>query len=221
MNNFTKIYCDFDGTISKKDTLCTFFDKYADKKWLEVEDLWQRQEISSKECLERQVALVKHMNEDELNEYINSIEIDDSFIEFYNYLKSKDIELIILSDGFELFIAKTLEKYSLLDVKYFANTLKYENGSFSVDFLNHSENCKVKAGSCKCEKVKEQEYCYIGDGLSDACVAKNATILFAKGNLRKFCEKMDLKYNSFNSFLDIIDYCRRGETDATAYSINY
>ncbi len=221
MNNFVKIYCDFDGTISKKDTLCTFFEQFADKKWLEIEKLWQEQKISSKECLEMQVNLLKEMDIQTLNNYIGSIEIDDYFVDFYKYLKSKNIELIILSDGFDLFIRKTLEKYNLSEIKYYANNLTFEDNKFSVKFLNHNQDCKNKSGTCKCSKVNEIDYCYIGDGLSDACVAKNAKKLFAKGSLKKFCEKINLTYIPFNSFKDILDICRRGETDAAAYTLNY
>ena len=40
MKDIKKIYCDFDGTITKKDAVNTFFEMYAPKEWLDYEKLW-------------------------------------------------------------------------------------------------------------------------------------------------------------------------------------
>ena len=52
------IVSDFDGTITKKDTLSTFLELYADKEWLVIEDKWVKGEIGSAECLQKQFDLV-------------------------------------------------------------------------------------------------------------------------------------------------------------------
>lgn len=216
MSILTTIYCDFDGTISKDDSVNKFLSLYADEKWLEVESLWQEQKMSSKECLEKQVALLPEMDQKTFNDYVNAIEIDDCFVEFYEYLKNKNIELVILSDGFDLFIKKTLEKYGLNGIKYYANTLFYKDNKFSISFNNYNPNCKILSGSCKCSKVKEKNFYYIGDGLSDMCIAQKAQKLFAKNNLKKYCEDNAIKHIPFSSFEDILDDLQKGEIHATA-----
>ena len=57
MENITKIYTDFDGTITKYDAVNRFFELYADKKWEEYEALWVDGKISSRENAIKQVAL--------------------------------------------------------------------------------------------------------------------------------------------------------------------
>lgn len=217
MNGLTTIYCDFDGTISKDDSVNTFLALFADKKWLEAESLWQEQKISSKECLAKQVALLPKMGQKTFDDYVNSIEIDEYFIEFYEYLRTKNIDLVILSDGFDLFIKKTLDRYGLSDIKYYANSLIYKNNKFDIEFENYNTACIIQSGSCKCSKVKEKHFYYIGDGLSDSCIAKKAQQLFAKSNLKKYCERNNIKHISFDTFEDILDELRKGEINATAY----
>lgn len=216
MSILTTIYCDFDGTISKDDSVNKFLSLYADEKWLEVESLWQEQKMSSKECLEKQVALLPKMDQKTFNDYVNAIEIDDYFVEFYEYLKNKNIELVILSDGFDLFIKRTLEKYGLSGIKYYANKLFYKDNKFSISFNNYNPNCKILSGSCKCSKVKDKNFYYIGDGLSDMCIAQKAQKLFAKNNLKKYCEDNAIKHIPFSSFEDILDDLQKGEIHATA-----
>ncbi len=210
MKNFDAIYCDFDGTITKNDAVNGFFETYTGGKWLQSEKLWIEGKISSRENAVIQVGLLKNISQKQLDDYIESIEIDEYFLEFVDFVKSKNIKLTILSDGFDLFIQKTLERYSL-DIPYYANKLTYNNGSFSIEFPYYNENCDKKAGMCKCHKVKENKFCYIGDGTSDLCIATKADFLFASKKLHEYCEQNKLKHSHFTSFRNIIDVLIEGD----------
>ncbi|MBR1424751.1 MtnX-like HAD-IB family phosphatase [bacterium] len=203
MKKIDTIYCDFDGTITKRDSVNGFFEMYA-PNWMESEKLWIEGKISSRENAIIQVGLLKNVSQEQLGDYINSIEIDDYFLDFVDYVKSRNIKLTILSDGFDFFIKKVLERYNL-DIPYYANKLIYENGKFNIEFPYYNEKCDKKAGMCKCEKVKEKSFCYIGDGTSDLCIAKKADILFASKNLHEYCEKKLIKHYYFETFSNIVE----------------
>ena len=203
-NMIDAIYCDFDGTITKNDSVNGFLEKFTGDKWLESEKLWIEGKISSRENAIIQVGLLKNISQNQLDDYIDSIEIDDYFLDFVDYVKSNNIKLTILSDGFDLFIQKVLERYDL-DIPYYANKLIYKNGDFSIEFPYYNENCNKKAGMCKCQKVKENLFCYIGDGTSDLCIATKADLLFASKNLHEYCKKNNIKHSHFTSFRNIMD----------------
>lgn len=202
MERFDAIYCDFDGTITKEDSVNKFLEMHA-PNWMESEKLWIEGKISSRENAIIQVGLLKNVSQIQLNDYINSIEIDDYFLDFVEFVKSNNIKLTILSDGFDLFIQKVLERYNL-DIPYYANRLIYKNGKFSIEFPYYNENCDKKSGMCKCDKVKEKIFCYIGDGTSDLCIASKANVLFASKNLHKYCKENSIKHINFESFCDIL-----------------
>ena len=208
-NKIDTIYCDFDGTITKGDSVNIFFEMYAPKNWMDSEKQWIAGEISSRENAVIQVGLLKNVSQQQLDDYINSIEIDDYFLDFVDYVRSNNIKLTILSDGFDLFIQKVLERYNL-DIPFYANKLIYKNGSFDIEFPYYNENCDKKAGMCKCQKVKEDRFCYIGDGTSDLCIASRADILFASKNLHKYCKENNIKHSHFTSFRNIIDTLKEG-----------
>jgi len=203
MNKIEAIYCDFDGTITKRDSVNGFFEMYA-PNWTDSEKLWIEGKISSRENAIIQVGLLKNVSQGQLDDYINSIEIDDYFLGFVDYVKSRNLKLTILSDGFDLFIQKVLKRYNLA-IPYYANKLIYKNGKFSVEFPYYNGDCDKKAGMCKCEKVKEKSFCYIGDGTSDLCIASKADFLFASKNLHKYCEKNLIKHHYFETFSNIIE----------------
>ena len=221
MDNQKIIYCDFDGTITKEDSVNKFLSLFADEKWLEVEDRWINGEIGSRQCLLEQVNLVPELPENALKEYIDSIEIDDYFVSFYNFLKKEGYELVILSDGFDFFIKETLERHNLTEIKYFANNLTVNNNKLSIGFNSENTTCERDSGTCKCSKIEVEKFYYIGDGLSDACIAGKANTLFAKKNLKKYCDEKEIDYIDFETFEDILGYfARKGELNAKLNYIN-
>jgi len=206
------IYSDFDGTIAKTDTVNAFFEMFADKSWIESEKMWREGRITSKENALIQVGLVRPVNEKDLNGYIDSIEIDDCFLEFYEYTRKHGIQLTILSDGFDLFIKRTLEKYGIENIRFYANHLIYQNGKFRIEFPHNVVSCKIGAGMCKCSRISDDGYCYIGDGVTDFCVAKKAKVLFASKCLDKYCNDNGIRHVTFGDFGDILDYLIRFQT---------
>ena len=49
----------------------------------------------------------------------------------------------------------------------------------------------------------------IGDGKSDACIAKMADVVFAKGSLIKHCENNQIKHHRFQTFADVLNVIKK------------
>ena len=94
MNEIKTIYSDFDGTITKNDAVNTFFDMYAPKEWLDSEKLWIDGKISSLENAIQQVALLPSISEKLIDDYVDSIEIDDFFVDFIKILDKNNINFV-------------------------------------------------------------------------------------------------------------------------------
>lgn len=215
------VYSDFDGTVTKEDSVNKFLTLFADKEWLEVEDEWIRGEIGSRECLLRQVNLVPELTSKQLAEYIDSIEIDEYFIDFYKFVQSQNSELVIVSDGFDLFIRETLKKHNLKGIQYYANTLVFKDNRLSLEFKYGNPYCKNGSGVCKCSTTRIKDFCYIGDGLSDACVSRKAGTLFAKKSLKKHCDEAKIDYINYETYQDVLGYfAQKGEINAKLNYIN-
>lgn len=212
LNDFDTIYLDFDGTITKADSVNKFFNTFCPDDWLEIEEDWIDGKITSKECMKLELSLIKTLTEKKLDDFISSVELQDGFIEFCTFLKEAGKKIVILSDGFDLFISKTLKNNNLSYIKFFANKLilKEENGflSLSLEFPNENKNCTPGLGMCKCSKIsdditKGKKIIFAGDGLSDRCIAKKANLVFAKNRLRDHCLEAGLDFVEFENFFDI------------------
>jgi 2-hydroxy-3-keto-5-methylthiopentenyl-1-phosphate phosphatase len=90
----------------------------------------------------------------------------------------------------------------------FSNHGEFDNGKFEITFPNDYSKCKNNAGTCKCKilfdlKKDYEKIIYIGDGVSDYCVADKADILYAKSRLAKYCQDKKLDFIKFETFKDI------------------
>lgn len=204
------VFCDFDGTITKKDTIDSFFEVYASDDWLLVEKLWKDKKINSKECLTRQLECINNFSEKYLYEFIDSIEIDDYFLDFIKIINDFNLAIYIISDGFRMFIKNVFKKYRINIHEIFSNDCYLKNGKIKALFPFNNKNCEVLAGMCKCniikDKSEDKKIIYIGDGRSDMCAAKHSNILFAKGELANYCINKKMDFINFENFRNIVDF---------------
>ena len=66
---------DFDGTISREDTTDRVLQRFAEPGWEEIEADWVAGKIGSRECMQRQVALL-HASPDVFDTFVSSLAID-------------------------------------------------------------------------------------------------------------------------------------------------
>jgi len=205
----TCVLSDFDGTITSKDGLYSFIENYASNGWEKVEQDWVEGKISSKECLIEEFKLVPNLSEELISEFVKTLSIDETFIDFYNKTVEKGFDFYIVSDGIDYFINKILKKYGIENLNIISNHGEFRGEFFEITFPNDSSRCINNAGTCKCQILSDlrkdyDKIIYIGDGVSDYCAADKADVLFAKSRLLDYCREKGIKCQPFNNFNDII-----------------
>lgn len=204
--NKIKIYCDFDGTITKKDLGDDIFKRQISiepensnlkSSKINIYDYWHK--LCSK--------LPKGLTIRELIEGIDEYEIDEYFKDFLNYCYESSIEIEIVSDGFDAYIVPILEKYKI-DLKLSCNHLIECDGQIVPRFKNASESCKCFSANCKRNYVLNNTQVdtlkiYIGDGYSDYCAAQHCDVIFAKKSLATFCNENSLPHHNYKTFFDV------------------
>lgn len=203
------VLSDFDGTITEQDGLYTFIKTYALNGWEDIENSWSEGKISSKECLIEEFKLIPNLSEGLIDRFTSDIKIDEYFLDFYKIISDNNIDFFVVSDGLDFFINKILANHGLSDIKIISNHAEFIDGNFKITFPNDSNQCLNNAGTCKCKilsdlKNQYNKIIYIGDGVSDYCVADKADILFAKLKLADYCKKNNIKHEYYNDFSDII-----------------
>lgn len=201
------IFIDFDGTITKKDTCFTMVEAFADDRWKQINSMWEEKKLSTAECAMMTFKLFKATLEDILK-LMDTVEIDDYFVEFLSLCKQKGYLVYILSDGYDVNIEAVLKKYGI-EIKYYSNKLTYDSTrGFSIECPYENISCG-NCGTCKTTLIKSlrrenSQSIYIGDGCSDQCPAAVADIVFAREGLYHYCLEKGIKARFFENFHDII-----------------
>lgn len=203
---------DFDGTVAPTDTVDALLERFADPEWRTIEAEWVAGRINSQQCMAAQLALVNG-DDAELEDFLQSVEIDPSFPAFARYA-AEFADLAIVSDGLDYPIRHALRKLDIPPIPIFANRLEFRRRGLDISFPHTDSFCTVKSGVCKCAIARSVDdgrgltTILIGDGRSDLCIARSADRVFAKGSLQRFCEQEGIIYTPFQSFHDVLTVIR-------------
>ncbi len=205
-----KVFVDFDGTITTTDVGEAIFRRFGNHK--EVNEIIIKllsDEISAKECWLSLCSSVRNLDVNELNNFIDSLEIDPTFREFEKYCYENNFDLYILSDGFDYYINRIFKRENLTHLKTYSNKLNITNENKLIPYFPYSSETCASSANCKWSHIinhsADEDYTiFIGDGNSDKFTSQFCDFIFAKSDLLKFCEAERITYFPFNNFDDVI-----------------
>lgn len=210
----TLILCDFDGTISLRDTAYVLVNQFTSGDWETIDQDFREGKIGSKEAYS-QIAKILTGEEAAVLHFVqNHSDIDPSFPIFYQYCREKGLDIKIVSDGLDFYIRKILEIHHLSEIPYYANHLRFAEGErMEISFPHSEEECGL-CGTCKKKliQIHRNEYdsiFFVGNGLSDRCAAKEADFVFAKDSLYTYCAEQGITCHFFKDFLEILADLRK------------
>ncbi len=197
------VYCDFDGTVTE-DVVDVLLTELADPRWREVEAEWVAGRIGSRECLARQIPLIRG-GWAAVVRRLRQVKIELSFRPFVSWCRSRGIPVWIVSDGPDRVIHTLLNRDGIAVDGVLANHLEESpTGQFSLMFPYPSIYPQCRAGLCKCQFVERKTtrtlHVIIGDGQSDYCWAEQADWLFAKDALLTHCRSRGIPCTAFEDF---------------------
>jgi 2,3-diketo-5-methylthio-1-phosphopentane phosphatase len=204
-----KVFVDFDGTITLEDVGEAIFRKFGEvEKVNQIIDDLLSDKISSRQCWDELCDSVNVVSKNELDTFIDLIDVDPTFISFVKFCGDNEIELIVLSDGFDYYIDRLFNKAGLSGIKYYSNKLFVnENGILNAEYP-YFDNDSPTSANCKRNHIinhsSDDDYTiYIGDGNSDKDAAQYCDFIFAKDGLARFCSMERISFYPFNNFDEV------------------
>ena len=200
-----RVFIDFDGTIAVPDTTDLILERFADSDWLDVEALWKAGFIGSRECMARQVGMIR-ATEAELDAFIADVTIDRHFSGFVADCAGRGLPIRIVSDGLDRVVKSVLARIGHGDLAVAANALSYiGDGRWQLASPFSNADCRSASGTCKCAVAALSPPGFglnllIGDGRSDQCLAEEADFVFAKDSLIGHCQDNGLPHLPFTNF---------------------
>lgn len=206
------VFSDFDGTITQLDVTDQILAQLAHPSWREIEQEWACGSIGSRECLERQVALVDASSA-ELNALIDSVPVDAHFKSFLRLTERQKLPFYVVSDGFDYVIRRVLKRAGVNGqlrngMHLFASALQVEGRRLQLSFPHTAPPCEHGCATCKTDIIRRlsgghSPIVFIGDGLSDRFAVEAADLIFAKHQLLAYCREKGIECVPFETFGDI------------------
>jgi 2,3-diketo-5-methylthio-1-phosphopentane phosphatase len=191
----TLILCDFDGTVSIKDTVNRLIRSHiSDPYWRYYVKRYLRGEIGSREVY-KAVAPMMRMTRPEFERFVlEHAELDPFFPRFLIWARDNNIDVKIVSDGFDETIRTLFESHGVTELDIISNTLLIgEDGKIEIRSDHFNPACGT-CGTCKLNVLRNFRSQYdkivlIGDGESDRHAATEADMVLALGDLFLFCAR--------------------------------
>lgn len=201
------IFSDFDGTITKIDTLKFLLDNFGASNWMEIEYKVKDGSMSEREALQAEFSTLNVSWIEAIESILESIDIDSGFAEFIEWIERIEMKFVILSGGVHEIIEPILKREGLKNIEVRANNVQITGKKWRLipsdkpKIKNNCNHCKT----CSIVEMKDSGWrtIFIGDGLTDRCPAESADLVFAKDELAEFCLEQKLDFIPYKDFSDI------------------
>jgi 2-hydroxy-3-keto-5-methylthiopentenyl-1-phosphate phosphatase len=192
-----RIVVDWDGTVTQVDGLHLVLLEFGDERIYDEAETRLGQDLTLNDVIALEFESVRAPLERVVTWVRENVRVRAGFAEFAHRHAP-----LIVSSGFHELIEPVLQREGLeLDVR--ANRIDPRSDGWRVVFRDE-EPCPVCGEPCKRADVAELDgFTYVGDGVSDRCVALAAARVFARDGLARYLAGKSVPFERFDDFYGI------------------
>ena len=204
MSEQPPIVVDWDGTVTETDGLHLVLLEFGDERIYDHAEERLGRDLTLNEVIALEFETVRAPLEDVVTWVRENVRVREGFGEF-----ARKHRPVIVSSGFHELIEPVLDRDGLrLDV--LANRLDARPDGWHVRFRD-TASCSVCGEPCKRSAVAGLDgFVYIGDGVSDRCVAHAAGRVFARDGLANYLAREQVPFDPYENFHDVEELLARG-----------
>ncbi len=209
---YVLILCDFDGTITERDTNSYLAERFAPNAFRAWEHKLPTREGTLREVLAAQIGEMTVGEDTIVRAVIEAIPLRAGFSRFVGESRERGDVLILLSAGFRQVIRPMLTHAGYgEELTLVANDVRFTAHGGEITWRD-LPICDLCGEACKRSDVDrlraahvDREVVYIGDGFSDRCGAESADRIFARATLAAYLDELSVEYEHFDDFHTIAD----------------
>ena len=202
------VLVDYDGTISRLDVGDELLRRYGpDAATTALQDAaYDEGRVGSRELMQWDMDVLPH-DPALLRREALAAGQDDGFPAFAAAAREAGAAVEVVSDGLGFYVAPNLARLGLADLPVATNENRLRGGGGALAFPFGHPACFV-CGTCKRERVRAHQalgrvVAFIGDGSSDRYAAFHADLVFAMGDLARFCGTAGWPFRGWSDFDDL------------------
>ena len=192
-----RIFTDFDGTITDRDSIVLLVQEFGggDGYRRDLLSEFEAGTLSAAEVIAEEIASVDASWDEVATCLQQKVRVDPTFPGFVNWCREFSIPLCVVSSGLEQIIDFMIGD---LGVPVVAHTARIDGRSWRYFRRPESEKESVVRAAGESDEVT-----FIGDGISDICVLPHVDRVFAKRYLAKYCRKRGIDYFPYDTFQEV------------------
>lgn len=201
------IACDFDGTITQRDTLHVIVEQFGDRSvWDALESDLRRGAITVEQALQTEFDTVRADLSDVLAAVREHAPVRDGFAEFVDWARARGHDVFVCSNGFRSVIEPVLADAGVR-LPVVANDARFGGRGTTIVWDDRGRRCSICDRPCKREPLRRRagsrRTVMIGDGISDRCGAGCADVVFARAGLAEELSAQGRNFVPFDDFHDV------------------
>lgn len=202
------IACDFDGTVTQRDTLHVIVEAFGDRAvWDALGPCLHAGTMTVEDALTRQFATV-HATPRQVEEVVRRrAPLREGFVAFVDWARRTGHEVIVTSNGFRSVIAPVLAEAGLSDLEVIANDARFGPDGTTILWDDRGDRCGRCDRPCKRAPITERRdgrpLVLIGYGISDRCAAGMADLVFARDFLARDLAERGRPFVPFDDFHEV------------------
>jgi len=202
------IACDFDGTITRNDTLHLIVARYGEAGlWEAIEPRLRAGELTLEQAMEREFAGVRATPEQVRELVLHEAGLRAGFSELVAWARDRGHRLVVLSSGFRSVIDAVLERWGLGHLEVASHEAEFTPEGCRIVWADRGERCVVCGRRCKRHDVRARHdgetLVLVGDGVSDRCVARMVEVVFARSHLARDLTADGVPFVPFEDFNEV------------------
>jgi 2-hydroxy-3-keto-5-methylthiopentenyl-1-phosphate phosphatase len=207
MNSSRVVFCDFDGTITTKDTFVTVLEKFAPETAAQILPAIYRREITLKTGIGKTLGAIPARDYPAMIEFMAEQPVRPGLKEFIEFLNNATIPFVVISGGLTGMVKAVLEHQGLLNsvTAIYAGEVD-TTGDFLQPYSLISSDTEFVAKAIIMNKYSAQEKIAIGDSVTDINMSLAADVVFARDRLQHYLDLENKSYIQWNDFFEIREY---------------
>lgn len=202
-----KIFSDFDGTITERDTLIFLTKELGGgEKLVEaIGRLIREGKITLRDGIAAEMRSIRAPFDEAVRRLTEKVKIDPGFHDLARLCAERQIPLTVLSAGFREIIDLFIGQDTFPGLEILANSIRPDtHKGWQCVFRDQTEYGHDKTGSLAEAKRQGFYVIFIGDGLSDRAPAEVADEVFAKHDLAEYCRSRGINCHEYQTFAEVV-----------------
>jgi 2-hydroxy-3-keto-5-methylthiopentenyl-1-phosphate phosphatase len=211
------IACDFDGTITERDTLHLIVEEFGTRGlWQAIEPRLRAGEVTLEQAMQEEFASVRATPGQVRELVLREAGMRAGFARLVDWAEARGHRLIVFSSGFRSVIRALLDHWGHGDLEIVSHEARFTAAGAEILWADRGDVCPECGRRCKRHDLRVrhrgERVVYIGDGVSDRCVAGTADLVFARAHLARDLAIDGVGFVPFDDFDEIRERLEAGRT---------